>query len=535
MKTRQQILGLLVLLLCMAISGCGSEKPPEVTATPAASPTPAPTLEDVAGWACQGKAIPGAPSFTDTPDATYSIFVANMDGSPSTWNTDLPQSLKAQGVADLSSVLCVGEQVPDAEKTWDCGSYKTMSGETIYLKVSRYLLNTRLVSASTGETIFDYQVLGKMPECPQTVDTSDSHLVDSVLYGDVIGLKDIIDQQLPYFIPKSALIPQGKSMNTLDGSWDESMQVQVSPDAKLLASVQTMDQTSIQLWDVNTRSQTVTLKGHSPKIYTINDVVFSPVGKQLASSGCFNNFSCELFLWDTQSGNHLYSLLDAENETVLVGSVVFSPDGKKLAALTSGGITVWDTASGQRIQTIPSEDKGLSLLFTPDGTGLLAQVYQDFDGNMKIWDVQSGTGKVDLGVHEPYYELAFTSDGKLLKALIFSGPENEKQIEMTVFDAQTGKVVGEMQPLPEPKGISTNISYLLDADHDVLVESHYLNMDGSIRVYDLKKGNLTLTLFTYASLGGRLSHGYYLPVTHWDGERYLLDIRWLYHLLPEER
>ncbi|HMB21967.1 MAG TPA: hypothetical protein VKP08_04000, partial [Anaerolineales bacterium] len=286
---------------------------------------------------------------------------------------------------------------------------------------------------------------------------------------------------------------------------------------------------------VNTQNQTSTLKGHNPKIFSINDVVFSPDGKYLASSGCSSNFSCELFLWETQSGNRLYSLLNPENETVRVGSIVFSPDGKKLAAVTSDGITVWDVAGGQRLQTIHLDAKGQLLIFTPDGTGLASQDLKDFKGNMKIWDVQSGTSRVDLGTHDPYYQLAFTSDGKLLKALNFTGPENEKQIEMVVFDAQTGKVIEEMQPLQEPKGVSTSVFYLFDADHDLLVQSHYLNQNGSLRIYDLKQGELALALFSYTGKKGSasgFSQRHYLPITHWGRERYLLDIRWLYHLLP---
>src|SRR5512138_1421549 len=152
------------LFLILAIAACtqlAQEPTPTVVPTPAPTSTPAPSLEDVAGLACQGKAVSGAASFTGDPDATYSIFVANMDGSSSPWNVNLPQALRAQEVADLNTVLCVDAQAPDPESTWECGNYKAATGESISLKVGRYLLNTRLVSASTGETIFDYQVLGR--------------------------------------------------------------------------------------------------------------------------------------------------------------------------------------------------------------------------------------------------------------------------------------------------------------------------------------------------------------------------------------
>ncbi|HMB24784.1 MAG TPA: hypothetical protein VKP08_18195, partial [Anaerolineales bacterium] len=371
---------------------------------------PEPSLANVAGLACQGKAVPGAASFTDSPEAIYHIFIANMDGSPSPWNKRLPQSLSAKGIADLNAVLCIDTQVPDTE-TFDCGSYRAVNTvATVPLKVGRYLLHTRLVSAVTGETIFDYQVQGQRAECPQNLDTSDPHVIDSVLYGDKIDIQDVIDQQLPYFLPKSALIPLGKSLGTDDTSWDESLMFRVSPDARLLASVPIIDRANLQVWDVKTQNKIFARKGHNPGISTIDDVVFSPDGKSLVSSGCNSDFSCEAFLWDIQSGYPLYSLLNLnpENESIRAGTIAFSPDGKELAAITSGGVTLWDAASGKRLQTIPLEKQGLSTLFTPDGTGLL---FQDSAGSMKIWDVQSGMSRVDLETWEPYFGLAFTSDG----------------------------------------------------------------------------------------------------------------------------
>ena len=128
------------LFLAIAMAACAqSSQEPTPTAVPTVGPTstPAPSLADVAGLACQGKAIPGAASFPDNPDATYSFFVANMDGSPSSWNEDLPQVLSAKSIADLNAVLCVDAQVPDTESTWECGNYKAVSGDTVFLKVGR--------------------------------------------------------------------------------------------------------------------------------------------------------------------------------------------------------------------------------------------------------------------------------------------------------------------------------------------------------------------------------------------------------------
>src|SRR5512145_1994235 len=148
-KRNRNIFPFIFLFLLLMMAAC------------ARLPTPTSSLADVAGLACQGKAVPGAASFTDGTEATYHIFIANMDGSSSTWNKHLPQSLSAKGIADLNAVLCIDTQVLDTE-TFDCGNYKAVNTvETVSLKVGRYLLHTRLVSAGAGETIFDYQAQGQ--------------------------------------------------------------------------------------------------------------------------------------------------------------------------------------------------------------------------------------------------------------------------------------------------------------------------------------------------------------------------------------
>lgn len=521
----------LFLMVVSLMTSCAQLLPqPTPTSVPTVTPTPTPALVDVAGLACQGKAIPSASKVTDSSEASYNIFIVNMDGSSNPWNRDLPQSLSAKGIDNLNVVLCVGAQEPDPN-SFDCGTYKSANGDTVGLKRSRYLLNTRLVSASTGQTIFDEQVVGQMPDCPADFDTNDPHIIDSVLYGEDIGLKDVMDQQLPYFMPTAALIPMGKNLGMGGNNWDKGSLVEISPDARLLASVPITDQTVIEIWDVDTQTKKLSLEGHSSKIHFIGDIIFSPDGKHLVSLG--RGAKSELFLWDIQSGRYIHNLLENKNETIYAGSFAFSPDGKKLAAVTSKGITVWDVASGQSLQLINMNVNGLSFIFTPDSTGL---VTEDFSGNMKIWDVQTGIVKVDLGKHGYYSKLAFTSDGKLLKALNFpNNTDDQIQFQMLVIDMQTGTVMVETQPQSIPIEVSTFNSYIFDADHDLLINNHYWNQNGSLRVYDIKQGLLALELVSYPGLNGSgvtYPHGKYLPIIHWSGERYLLDTSWLYLLLP---
>jgi len=89
------------------------------------------------------------------------------------------------------------------------------------------------------------------------------------------------------------------------------------------------NEATVKLWDVRTRQQVATLKGHANFVYS---VAFSPDGKTLASGSADHTVK----LWDARTGQELASL---EGYDYAVSSVAFSPDGKTLAS-GSGDETV---------------------------------------------------------------------------------------------------------------------------------------------------------------------------------------------------
>ena len=109
-------------------------------------------------------------------------------------------------------------------------------------------------------------------------------------------------------------------------------------------------------------------------------VAFSPDGKKVALA----HLSRRVTLWDVASGERLQIL----GENMLSGIVAFSFDGSKLAGVLpyDGKIKIWDTESGECMRTL-EQNKSISVAFSPDGTKIASgSTY----GNIDLWDVASG-------------------------------------------------------------------------------------------------------------------------------------------------
>ena len=97
---------------------------------------------------------------------------------------------------------------------------------------------------------------------------------------------------------------------------------------------------TVRLWDVNTRTNTTTLRHQYGNVYS---VAFSPDGKTLASASVR-----EVKLWDVETKIDIATLA----HTSRVYSVVYSPDGTSLATgVRDGTINLWDVET-QSIATL---------------------------------------------------------------------------------------------------------------------------------------------------------------------------------------
>src|SRR5262249_49894181 len=116
-----------------------------------------------------------------------------------------------------------------------------------------------------------------------------------------------------------------------------------SPDGKYLASGGI--NTAIRIWNASTGETTFSETGTDGWVHC---VAFSPDGKLLASSGGKKDHPGEITIRDAIGGKEMQSWKDLPEGTL---RLAFSPDGTKLALASPNGAEVRDLASGQVLLT----------------------------------------------------------------------------------------------------------------------------------------------------------------------------------------
>jgi len=100
-------------------------------------------------------------------------------------------------------------------------------------------------------------------------------------------------------------------------------------------------------------------------------------------------------------------------ENGMVQALAFSPDRRWLATASSNGVRLWDTITGAPAPIeFPYVGKILTLLFTPDGTKLLAA---GLDRAVHMWDIRTGKELGTFEGHTSYiWNLALSPDRSTL-------------------------------------------------------------------------------------------------------------------------
>jgi RNA polymerase sigma factor (sigma-70 family) len=166
---------------------------------------------------------------------------------------------------------------------------------------------------------------------------------------------------------------------------------------------------------------------------------FTPDGKTLACAG-----HVQITLWDVTTGRQLLARPGHDND---VWSVAPSPDSKVVVSASWSGHTTrsWDAATGKALSlSLPHPDIVRCCAYTGDGKHLVSASRN----TVWLWDAATGrelrhfVAEIPGGGKEWWEVLVvkLSADGKHVAA-VSSGGDQPRRNQLTVWDAQTGKVL----------------------------------------------------------------------------------------------
>jgi WD40 repeat protein len=155
---------------------------------------------------------------------------------------------------------------------------------------------------------------------------------------------------------------------------------------------------------------------------------FSPDGRTLA---LLENEQCSV--WDTATGKHIRSIPSTRTNLYDGCHPQFSHDGK-LLALAGGRVVLYDWATGKCLTTFENLQQVYGLAFSPNGHYLALAPY---DGPLRLWDMRSREFILEIKDKEPHFDqpyLCFSPDSRILAWSSFYQ-------DIKLADIAAGKVV----------------------------------------------------------------------------------------------
>ncbi|GHO64341.1 hypothetical protein KSC_032330 [Ktedonobacter sp. SOSP1-52] len=196
-----------------------------------------------------------------------------------------------------------------------------------------------------------------------------------------------------------------------------------SPDSKRLAIGRLQ---GVQIWDI-TSARMVGSYALSKECASVR---WSPDGRSLAAAEVLSNI---VHVWDTQSGQHIQTTIPYRTA---IHDLAWAPDSKRLAlallsAYADSGIPtilLWDVRTNQQVALQGLWHSGTCVCWSPDGTRLAAG---GDDQIVQVWNVTTGARIFTYQGHtKSVYWLAWSPDGKLLAS---AGEDNR----ILIWDAPT--------------------------------------------------------------------------------------------------
>jgi WD40 repeat protein len=188
-------------------------------------------------------------------------------------------------------------------------------------------------------------------------------------------------------------------VNKADFDWGST--IVVTPDNKKVIAG-SRDKT-IKLWDIRTRKQLFTLKGHTDWITSVAVTLDS---KYLISGSKDET----LKFWNLENRKELFTLTGHSSE---INAVAIMPDGSKaISGSSDGQLKIWDLETRQAIVTINGHRKAVQAITLNEDSKYFVSAASDH--MLKVWDLLTGQEITSFTADSPLTSCVFTSDGKII-------------------------------------------------------------------------------------------------------------------------
>lgn len=342
-----------------------------------------------------------------SPDSAY-VTSGSFDKTIRIWDTDGTQlrtlkghSSHVQSVAFSPDGTCIASGSKDSTlRIWHTtGTHATriFRGHSADVNSVAYSPNgAYIISGSLDETIRMWDVNGTQLQkfkghsgsvtsvafSPNGVHVASASVDKSIRIWDTVSgnsrtLKEPFNWTSPMSLLTDVVRTMSNYMNYNIQSWDQlgtgcPKIFAISRDLSRVISVH--HPMTIELWDGQTGTHMRKLRGHSSNITSL---AFSPIDAHIASGSRDQTIR----IWDSD-GTHLRTL---RGHTNWVLSVAFSPDGSQVAAGSfDTNIRLWDANNGRCLRTIHAGSTALQ--FSSDGSYIASAS----SGGIHLFDAATG-------------------------------------------------------------------------------------------------------------------------------------------------
>jgi WD40 repeat protein len=323
--------------------------------------------------------------------------------------------------------------------------------------------------------------------------------------------------------------------------WDVDNAVEILPETRIEGTTLAVSPTTetiatggyavpLRLLDFNGQVRLTLEKQPKPVL----DLTFSPDGKILATAlgdpQREMGLDTTLILWDTTSGEILQTLEKDDGYY----RISFSPDGAQLAAAATDKVKLWDIGSGLEIATITGRSG------SPDGAGYGTGSIDDFawspDGNALALATNKGITLINIQTHEETrlnidedgfspngHSITFSPDGNLLAVSYISYTTRGY---VNIYDVRSQKLLFTLDDFNED-----TFGIAFSPDNSTLATgwgNTWGFAPGGIKLWDVSTGGL-IAEYTHQGLATIYDltfngEGNLLAATSGEGYVYIWDI-----------